>query len=92
MSFVRDFYRYWDDGSSTLPLLVWEGHDEGDTHPNSETSVWSSSGAFTKITTEAAAELLGMEVADMTPVICSTEYAAAWNATHVLDPHRYSRD
>ena len=79
-------FRYWDDGSSTLPILGWEGHDEGDTHPNSETSAFSGSGAFTKITTEAAAELLGMDVAVMTPATCSTEYEAAWNATHVQDP------
>ena len=25
--------RYWDDGSSTLPILFWKGHDEGDTCP-----------------------------------------------------------
>ena len=78
-------YRYWDDGSSTLPILGWEGHDEGDTSPNAKTSAWSGSGTFTKITTEAAAELLGMDVADMTPTACSTEYEAAWNATHVPD-------
>ena len=79
-------WRYWDDGSSTLPLLGWEGHDEGDTHPNADTSAFSGMGAMTKITTEAAAELLGMEVADMTPATCSADYEAAWNATHVPDP------
>ena len=78
--------RYWDDGSSTQPLLGWEGHDEGDTSPNADTSALSLSGTFTKITTEAAAELLGMDVADMTPETCSTEYEAAWNSTHVPDP------
>ena len=54
--------RYWDDGSSALPIVGWEGHDEGDTHPNAETSALSYSGTFTKITTKAAAELLGMDV------------------------------
>ena len=78
--------RYWDDGSSTLPVLGWEGHDEGDTRQNSVTSAWSGSGTMTKITLEAAAELLGMDVAVMTPATCSTEYEAAWNATHVQDP------
>ena len=78
--------RFWDDGSSTLPLLAWEGHDEGDTSLNSNTSAWSSSGAFTKITTDEAAKYLGMDVADMTPATFSTEYEAAWNATHVPDP------
>ena len=79
-------WRYWDDGSSALPVLGWEGHDEGDTSPNAKTSAFSGSGTLTKITTEAAAELLGMDVADMTPATCSTEYEAAWNATHVPDP------
>ena len=66
--------RYWDNGNLTLPFLGWD------------TSAWSSSGNFTKISTEAAAELLGMEVTDMTPAACSMEYEAAWNATHVPDP------
>ena len=78
--------RYWDDGSSTYPLLGWEGHDEGDASPNSETSALSSFGTYAKITTEEAAKYLGMDVADMTPETCSTEYEAAWNATHVPDP------
>jgi hypothetical protein len=79
-------YRYWDDGSSTLPMLGWEGHDEGDTSPNADTSAWSGSGKLTKITTEEAAKYLGMDVAIMTPATCSMEYEAAWNATHVPDP------
>jgi len=78
--------RYWDDGSSTLPTLGWEGHDAGDTSPKADTSVFSLMGTFTKITTEAAAELLGMDVADMTPATCSMEYEAAWNDTNVPDP------
>ena len=79
-------FRYWDDGSSTLPVLGWEGHDEGDTSLNADTSAWSGSGTLTKITTKAAAELLGMDVADLTPATCRREYEAAWNATHVPDP------
>ena len=79
-------FRYWDDGSLTLPFLGWEGHDEGDTHPNADTSAFSASDTLTKITAEAAAELLGMDVTDMTPAMCSMEYEAAWNATHVPDP------
>jgi hypothetical protein len=78
--------RYWDAGSSALPLLGWEGHDEGDPSPNSDTSAFSTFGTLTKITTEAAAELLGGDVADMTPKTCSKEYKAAWNATHVPNP------
>ena len=79
-------WRYWDDGRSTLPILGWEGHDEKDIHPDADTSAWSGIGTLTKITPEAAANYLGMEVADLTPAMCSTEYAAAWNITHVPDP------
>ena len=79
-------FRYWDDGSSTQPLLGWEGHVEGDTHPNSDTSALSGSGTIAKITLEAAAELLSMDVADMTPATYSIEYEEAWNTTYVPDP------
>ena len=79
-------FRYWDDGSSTLPILGWEGHDEGDMSPNADTSAFSASGTITKITTEEAAKYLGGDVADMTPKTCSKEYKAAWNATHVPNP------
>ena len=77
--------RYWDDGHSTLQSLCWKGDDEGDMSPNADTGALSSSGAFTKITAEAAAELLGMDVAVMTPATCSMEYEAAWNLAHPID-------
>ena len=79
--------RYWDDGSSTLPFLGWEGHGEGGTHPDTFTSsALSSVGTITKITTEEAAKFLGMDVADMTPTACHMEYEAAWNLTNVPNP------
>ena len=77
---------FWDDGSATLPFPGWEGHDEGDTHPNTDTSAFSATGTITKITTKEVAKYLGMDVADMTPATCSMEYEATWNATHVPDP------
>ena len=79
--------RYRDDGSSTLPILGLEGHDEGDMQPNSDTSAWSGSGTLTKITTEEAAKYLGMDVEDITPAACSMEYKAVWNATNVWDSY-----
>ena len=79
-------WRYWDDGSPTLPVVGWEGHDKGDTSPNVDTSAWSGTGTLTKITTKAAAELLGMDIADMIPATCSKEYEVAWNLTHVPNP------
>ena len=78
--------RYWDNGSSTLPIVGWEGHDEGDMSPNADTSALSLSGAFTKITTEEAAKFLGMDVGDMTPANCSKQYKEAWNINNVPDP------
>ena len=83
-------FRYWDDGSSTWPVLGWEGHDEGDTRRNSDTSAYSASGPFTKITPEEAATLLGMDAVDMTPATCSKEYKATWDRTHVPDPIKIS--
>ena len=75
-------FRYWDDGSSTLPLLGWEGDS-----PNADTGALSASGTLTKITTEEAAKYLGMDVVDMTPAACSMEYKAVWNATNVWDSY-----
>ena len=77
--------RYWDDGNSTLPILGWEGHDEGDTSPNADTSAFSGSGTSTKITTEKAAKYLGMDVAKLTPATCSKQYKEAWNLMRVPD-------
>ena len=79
-------FRYWDDGSSTLPLQGWEGHDQGDTSPNAYTSSFSMSGTLTKITMGEAAKFLGMDIGDMTPAICSKQYKEAWNITNVPDP------
>ena len=80
-------FRFWDDGSATLPILGWEPHDEGDTHPNSDTCAVAGSGTFTKITAEAAAKYIGMDVADMTPATCSQEYKKVWEKSHaLLDP------
>ena len=76
----------FDDGNSTLPFLGWEGHDQGDTSVHTDTCVFSLRGTLTKITTEAAAELLGMNVADMTPATCSREYGVAWNTNNIPDP------
>ena len=80
-------YRYWDNGSATLPMVGWEGHDDGVTGPKADQQAFSVTGTFTKISTAAAAELLGREVTEMTPATCRTEYDAVWTAAHVLpDP------
>ena len=79
-------WRYWDAGTSTLPFLGWEGHDQGDTSPHAETCVVSLRGTFTKITTDDAANYLGRAVADMTPATCTREYGVAWNTNNIPDP------
>ena len=33
--------RFWDDGRKTMPVIAWEGHDEGDMNPNAATSSFS---------------------------------------------------
>jgi hypothetical protein len=74
--------RFWDDGNYTLPTIGWEGHDEGDTSPNADTSAWSGTGKFTKITIEEAAKYLGMDGSDLTPETCTKQYEGAWDETH----------
>ena len=37
-------YRYWDDGRKTMPIIAWEGHDEGDMKANAATASRSGFG------------------------------------------------
>ena len=63
---------FWDNRNSIFPTIGWEGHhNEGDTHPNADTSAWSAPGKFTKITAEEAANHLGMDTSYLTPEMCS---------------------
>ena len=39
-------FRFWDNGYPTLPTISWEGHDEGDAHPNSEMLIVEYSSVF----------------------------------------------
>lgn len=78
---------FWDDDNSTLPIIGWEEHDDGDTHPNSETtSAFSASGKLIKITVEEAAKYVDMDVSDLTAKTCSNQYKEAWDKTHTPDP------
>jgi hypothetical protein len=76
-----NIFRFWD-GNSTLPLIGWEGHDEGDTHPNSETSARSTTAKYTQITSTEAAKYLGMDESEMKPGMCSKQYKEVWDETH----------
>ena len=37
-------FRFWDDGSESMPLLGWDVHDEGDISPSAATSAFSGFG------------------------------------------------
>ena len=74
-----------DDCSSTLRTINFEGHDEGDTSPNGLTSAFSRAGELKKITTEEAAELLGLDVTVLTPESFSEKYKESWNTANKPD-------
>ena len=63
-----------DDGTATLQMIGWEGHDEGDIHPNAETSSWSSAGTVTKISASEASEYFDLDASEMTPEKCMEVY------------------
>ena len=72
--------RFWDDGHSTMPILGWEVHDEGDTSPNAATSSWSGFGKISWISVDEAASLLGNDAEDFTPEKFTDIYAEVWSA------------
>ena len=72
--------RFMDDGQSTMPILGWEVHDEGDVRPNSATSSWSGFGKGTWIPVDEAASLLGNDAEDFTPEKFTDIYAEVWYA------------
>jgi hypothetical protein len=75
--------RFWDDGNMTLPIIGWEGHDEGETSPNDDTSAHSVTGKLTRITTEKAAKYIGMDESDLTPETCA-RYTKKHGTKHTL--------
>lgn len=75
-------YRFWDDGSTTMELLGWEGHDEGHFESQSaHTSALVTIGTLTKISADEAAKYFNLDVSEMTPDKCNSLYAETWNAT-----------
>ena len=74
--------RYWDDGRKTMPQIGWEGHDEGDTHPNAATSSWSSFGEITWMTDAEVAQLLNTSVDEFTPANFGQVYEGTWIKEH----------
>ena len=73
---------YSDTGLSTMPLLAWEAHDEGDRASNADTSSWSMVGQVTWISTEEAARLLNINATDFNPEKFDEIYEKVWNDHH----------
>lgn len=70
--------RFWDDGQDTMAILIWEVHDEGDTHPDAATSSISGAGKYSWISVDVAALLLGNNSSDFTPDAFEDIYKEVW--------------
>jgi hypothetical protein len=78
-------FRYWDTGRKTMPMIGWEGHDEGDTSPDAATSSFSVSGDFTGLTVEEVAQMLNRSVGEFTPETFKQVYQNAWIQDHEFE-------
>ncbi|KAL7534576.1 hypothetical protein ACHAWF_004873 [Thalassiosira exigua] len=81
--------RYWDDGRLTASTMGWEVHDEGDIHPNADTSSWSQLGGLSWISAGEAASLLNNNATDLTPEAFRDIYREVWMA---YPPHAAALD
>ena len=75
-------YRYWDDGRKSVPVLGWEGHDEGDMSPNAATSSFSNFGQITWMSVEEVAQLFNTSVDEFTPETFKQTYLNTWIKGH----------
>jgi len=75
-------FLYSDTGVPTMPAIVWENHDEGDLHPNAETSSLSGTGQATWVSTEEAARILNNNATDFTSEMFDKIYEKVWNDNH----------
>ena len=71
-----------DDGRTTGQCLGWEVHDEGDAHSNAGSSSFSSVGRVQWIDANAAAALMDMDVAELTPANFVQIYENVWIENH----------
>ena len=74
--------RYWDDGRKTMPRIAWEGHNEGDMHPNAATASWSAFAEGTWMTVEEVAQLLNTSTDAFTPDKFKQVYMDTWIKEH----------
>ena len=75
-------FRFWDDGQKTVPMIAWEGHDEGDMSPNAATASWSSFGEVTFMSVEEVAQLLNTAVEDFSLEKFNQVYKDTWVKEH----------
>ena len=77
--------RYWDDGRKTSPMIIWEGHDEGDMSPNAATSSISGFGEVTWMSVEEVAQLFNTSVDEFTPETFKQVYLDTWIKNHEFE-------
>ena len=77
--------RYWDDGRPSMPVIGWEGHDEGDLSPNAATSAWSGVSEVIWTSVEDVARLFNTTTDKFTPETFKDDYANAWIKEHEED-------
>lgn len=75
-------YRYWDDGRKISPTIGWEGHDEGDMHPNAATSAGSDFGDNTWMSVKEVAQLFNTSTDEFTPEKFKQVYMDTWTKQH----------
>ena len=78
-------FRFWDDGSKTMPTIGWEGHDEGDMNANAATSSWSTFGDITWVPVEEVAQLLNTSTDEFTPDKFKQVYMDTWIKGHEFE-------
>ena len=74
--------RYWDSGLKTMPMIGWEGHDEGDLSANAATASWSNYGEITWMTDAEVAQLLNKSADKFTPANFKQVYEDTWIKEH----------
>ena len=78
----NNVWQFTDTGLSTMSYLGWETHDEGDVHPNADTSSWPQSGQMKWLSTEEAALFV---VTDFNQVNFNKIYEKIWNDEHQVE-------
>jgi len=66
--------RFWDDGQTTMPLIMWVTHDGVET-----TVAHQVTGKFVWLSANEAARVIGVTATSLTPERFSDVYASVWN-------------